>query len=102
MSELGINVLVATGVVQGAIAGTAGLAEAHADERSYLEKIDEDLYNYWDGVAGDNFRYATYAVEQNLKSLSTRQNNASEALDETLTKFGFMDAALEESINIET
>ena len=69
--------------------------------KTQMEKDDDALYELWDGVAGDNFRLASYVCEQNLLSIATFNHNASEALAETGANFDYVDEELAKNIEVE-
>lgn len=78
----------------------AAAKKAQMATKSQMEKDDDALYELWDGVAGDNFRLASYVCEQSLLSLSKRNGSAAEALAETGANFEYLDEELTKNIEI--
>ncbi len=78
------------------------LSTEQSEEEQSLEQADDNLYQMWVGAAGDNFRYASYTIELMLKEIAKRHHNTSEALNETLTRFSFLDGELSSSLTSES
>ena len=96
-----VNVLVDT--LTASVTSTAHRMQKKVQmaEKTQMEQDDDALYELWDGVAGDNFRLASYVCEQNLLSIATFNHNASEALEETGANFDYVDEELTKNFEVE-
>ena len=63
-----------------------------------LVKCDQELYDIWEGTAGDTFMQAAYTLETKFSNVITRHENAAKALSDAKQNFYDSDNAAKDDI----